>query len=123
MLFQRTEHDQKNGKENIQWIDYNFGILLTYNTKNIHSATGLVPAEGRKPKNQIKARLNMTIKATKTGKYPELEEGSQVKVMRKKGISEKGRSSHWNTEIKTVRKLKLNWDKNITFWMVILLDI
>ena len=46
----------------------------------------------------------MTIKATKTRKYPELEEGSQVKVMRKKAITEKERSSHWNKGIKTVRK-------------------
>ena len=46
----------------------------------------------------------MTIKATKTRKYPELEVGSQVKVMRKKAITQKERSSHWKKEIKTVRK-------------------
>ena len=33
--FQRVEHDQKKGKEDIQWIDCNLEILLTYiyNTK------------------------------------------------------------------------------------------
>ena len=31
----------------------------------------------------------MTIKATKTRKHPELEEGSQVKVMRKKELVRK----------------------------------
>ena len=106
MLFKRIEHDQKTGKQNIEWIDYNFEILLTYNTKNVHSATGLTPSEARKPKNEIKAKLNMTIKATKTRKYPELEVGSQVKVMRKKGISEKEKTSHWNKEIKTVKKIE-----------------
>ena len=106
MLFKRIEHDQKKGKENLEWIDYNFEILLTYNTKNVHSATGLTPAEARKPKNEIKAKLNMTVKATKTRKYPELDVGSQVKVMRKKAITEKERSSHWNKEIKTVRKIE-----------------
>jgi len=30
MLFQRIEQAQKKGKGNIQWIDYNFEILLTY---------------------------------------------------------------------------------------------
>ena len=49
MLFKRIEHDQKKGKENIQRIDYNVEILLAYNTKHIHSATGLVPAEASKP--------------------------------------------------------------------------
>ena len=55
-----------------------------------------------------------------TRKYPELEVGSQVKVLRKKAITQKERCSLWNKEIKTVRKMKLNLDKNITFWMVIL---
>ena len=120
MLFQRTEHDQKKGRENLQWIDYNFEILLAYNTRNIRSATGLVPAEARKPKNEVKATLNMTIKATMTRQYPELEVGSQVKVMRKKAITQKERCSHWNKKIKKIRKMKLNLDKNITVWMVIL---
>jgi len=46
----------------------------------------------------------MTIKATKTRKYPELEEGR--KVMRRKNITEKDSTSHWNKEIKTVRKIE-----------------
>ena len=46
----------------------------------------------------------MTIRARKTRKYPELEEGSQVKVMRKKAITEKERSSHWNKGI--IRKIE-----------------
>ena len=93
---------------------------MAYNTKNIGSATGLVPAVARKPKNEVKATLNMTIKATMTRKYPELEVGSQVKEMRKKAVTQKERCSHWNKKIKTVRKMKLNLDKNITVWMVIL---
>jgi len=48
----------------------------------------------------------MTIKATKTRKYPELEVGGQVKVMKKKASTEKERSSHWNKEIKTIRKIE-----------------
>ena len=46
----------------------------------------------------------MPIKATKTRKYPELEEGR--KVMRRKNITEKDSTSHWNKEIKTVRKIE-----------------
>ena len=65
----------------------------------------------------------MTIKATKTRKYPELEEGR--KVMRRKNITEKDSTSHWNNlEIKTVRKIETkSGQKYYTFWMVILLDI
>ena len=80
---------------------------MAYNTKNIHTATGLVPAEARKPKNEVKAKLNMTSKATMTRKYPELELGSQVKVLRKKAITQKERCSHWNKEIKEKIETKL----------------
>ena len=102
MLFKRVEFDQKKEKPNIQWIDYNTEILLTYNTKNVHSTTGLTPKQAREPKNEIKTKLNISIKATKTRKYPNLDVGDSVKVMRKKGITEKERTSHWLKEIKTV---------------------
>ena len=39
MLYKRVEAAEKKGKENIQWIDYNLEILLTYNDKMVHSAT------------------------------------------------------------------------------------
>ena len=38
MLYKRVEADEKKGKENIQWIDYNLEILLTYNDKMVHSS-------------------------------------------------------------------------------------
>ena len=34
MLCKRVEADEKKGKQNIQKIDYNLEILLTYNNKN-----------------------------------------------------------------------------------------
>ena len=106
MLFKRVEFDQKKEKPNIQWIDYNAEILLTYNTKNVHSTTGLTPKQAREPKNEIKTKLNISIKATKTRKYPNLDIGDSVKVMRKKGITEKEKTSHWLKEIKTVKKIE-----------------
>ena len=39
MLYDRVEADEKRGKNNIQWTDYMFEILLTYNQKMVHSAT------------------------------------------------------------------------------------
>ena len=57
----------------------------------------------------------MTIKATKTRKHPELEVGSQVKVMRNKNITEKERTSHWNKEIKTVRNIEIKLGQKYYF--------
>ena len=51
MLFKRVEADEKKGKGNIQWTDYIFEIMLTYNNKMVHSATNLTPKEAKKPEN------------------------------------------------------------------------
>ena len=68
--------------------------MLTYN-KDVHSATGLTPNEVRKEKNEFKAKLNVSVKASKENMYPTLEVGDRVKIMRKKAITEKERTSHF----------------------------
>ena len=93
-LFKRIEHDEKNGKRNIQWTDYILEIMLTYNNKDVHSATGLIPNEARKEKNELKARVNVAMKARKDRIYPSIKVGDKVKIKRKKAITEKERTSH-----------------------------
>ena len=61
-----------------------FEILLTYNNKDVHSATGLTPNEAREEKIEFKAKLNVSVKARKERTYPSLEVGDKVKIMRKK---------------------------------------
>ena len=81
MLFKRVEADEKKGKQNIQRIDYNLEILLTYSNKMVSSATKKTPLEARKKKNEFEVKLNISLQA-KT--YPEIEVGDSVKIMRKK---------------------------------------
>ena len=95
MLFKRIEADEKKGKQNIDWSDNLPAVLVTYNYKMKHSATGLVPNEARKKENELKARLNVANKAKKTRMYPELQISDKVKIMRKKRTGEKEKSSHW----------------------------
>ena len=95
MLFKRVEADEKKGREHIKWTDYNLEIMLTYNDKMKHSATGMTPKEARKDKNEFRAMLNVASKAKKEKIYPELFVGDKVKIMRKKMITEKERTSHW----------------------------
>ena len=94
-LFKRVETDEKKGKENIQWTDYILEIMLTYNNKDIHSSTGQTPNEARKKKNEYKSVLNVSMKAKKERTYPELNVGDKVKILRKKAITEKERTSHF----------------------------
>ena len=94
-LFKRVETDEKKGKDNIQSTDYILEIMLTYNNKDVHSATGQTPNEARKKKNEYKSVLNVSVKAKKEKMYPELNVGDKVKILRKKAITEKERTSHF----------------------------
>ena len=105
MLFKRVEADEKKGKQNLQWIDYNLEILLTYNNKMVSSATGFAPVEVRKPENEFAVKLHLKLQSKRTRMYPEIAVGSEVKVMRKKGVGEKERTSHWLKTIQTVSKI------------------
>ena len=42
----------------------------------------------------------------KTRVYPDLDVGDKVKIMRKKGISEKERTSHWTKTTHTITKVE-----------------
>ena len=95
MLFKRVEADEKKGREHIKWTDYNLEIMLTYNDKMKHPATGMTPNQARKENNEFRAMLNVASKAKKERIYPTLEVGDKVKIMRKKAITEKERTSHW----------------------------
>ena len=106
MLYKRVDADEKKGKENIQWIDYNFEILLTYNDKMVHSAIKMTPKEAVKKGNTLKAKVNMTLQATRTRKYPEISQGSKVKIYRKKAITEKERTSQWSKETYEVERIE-----------------
>ena len=94
-LFKRVEADEKKGKQNIQWIDYLTEIMLTYNNKDVHSATNQTPNEARKKDNEFKSKVNVSIKAKRNKLYPELNVGDKVKIKRKKLITEKERTSHF----------------------------
>ena len=104
-LYKRIEADEKRGKTNIQWTDYIFEISLTYNNKNVHSTTGFTPIEARKPKNEFAVKIHINLNAKRTRMYPELNVNDEVKVMRKKGISEKEKTSHWLKNKQTITRL------------------
>ena len=107
MLYKRVEADEKKGKENIQWIDYNLEILLTYNDKMVHSAIKMTRlSRATKQKDNQKAKVNMTLQATKTRRYPEISTGDKVKIYRKKAIPEKERTSTWSKETYTVERIE-----------------
>ena len=111
-LYKRVEADEKKGKPNIQWTDYILGILLTYNNKTIHSTTKFTPSQAKLPKNEFEVKLNVSLQAKKSRVYPEVDVGDSVKIMRKKGISEKERTSHWVRTPQTVKRIDKKLGQN-----------
>ena len=105
LLYRRVEADQKKGKNNIQWTDYIFEILLTYNNKMKHSATGFTPKDARKPSNELKVKLHLNMNAKRNRVYPELSVGDEVKIFRKRKPNEKERVSNWSQNVYTIEKI------------------
>ena len=99
MLYKRIENSKD---DNIQWGNFIYEILLTYNNKLVNSAHGLTPSEARKPKNEIEVKLQLLAKQRHTRIYPLLEVGSKVRIYKKKKNFDKENKSTWNKEIHEV---------------------
>ena len=69
----------------------------------VSSATRMTPLEARKKKNEFEVKLNISLQAKRNRTYPEVEVGDSVEIMRKTGLSEKERNSHW---VRTPQKIK-----------------
>ncbi len=82
-----------------QWHDYIFQIMLTYNNKLKHSSTNKTPNDARKDSHQADVKANLEIRALTNRRYPILNVGDKVKIMRKKKIDEKERTSNWSVEV------------------------
>ena len=105
LLYRRVEADQKKGKNNIQWTDYIFEVLLTYNNKMKHSATGFTPKDARKPSNELKVKLHLNMNAKRNRVYPELSVGDEVKIFRKRKPNEKERVSNRSQNVYTIERI------------------
>ena len=82
MLRKHIEYDIKRGIDT-QWHNYIFPIMLTYNSKHEHTATGLTPAEARKEDNALDVKLSLEMNAKRNRKYPDVAIGNKVKIMLK----------------------------------------
>ena len=71
----------------------------------VSSATTMILTEARKNKNEFEVKLNISLQAKRNRTYPEIEVVASVKIMRRKGISEKERTSHWNKTPETVKRI------------------
>jgi hypothetical protein len=92
------ENEDEDEYEEPQWHLFNHQILLTYNNLQIHSATKMTPKDAIKTTNSIDVKTNLELKARKNRMYPPLAIGEEVRIMRKKKIGEKERTSIFGQE-------------------------
>ena len=74
MLYKRIGNDN-----NVQWTDYIYQILLTYN-KSYHSSTKFTPSDARKETNQLEVKSSMELKTKHGRKYKEINVGDEIIV-------------------------------------------
>ena len=102
-LYKRIDNEKD--KNNIQWIDYIFEILLTYNNKLKHGSHGFTPADAARRENSMDVKMNLEMKAKKTRKYPDLDVNDSVRIYKKKDQFEKERKGVWSDNVYTVERI------------------
>ena len=102
MLYKRVDASHES---NVQWTNFIFQILLTYNSKNKHSTTGMTPSDAHKESNRLETWNNTFVKAKHTRKYPVIHKNDSVKVLRKKKAGEKERTSVWSNDVYSVEDM------------------
>ena len=105
-LYKRVENGKD--KDNVQWNDYIFEVMLTYNNKLKHDSHGFTPAEASKRENSMDVEMNLEMKAKKNRKYPELNVNDEVKIYKKKERFEKERKSVWSDNSYTIEKISIS---------------
>ena len=103
MLYKRIENSKD---KNPQWNDFIFEVVLTYNNKLKHSSTKFTPNEARTKGNEFNVKLNMLLNQKHSRNYPLLQEGSKVKIYRKKRTGEKSHTSYWSENTYEVEKIE-----------------
>ena len=81
-------------------------VLTRFNTKMIHSATGLTPVEAKRQENEALVKGRLQVKQLKTRRYPEVERGDTVRIYQKKDKMDKEEVSTWSVDKYTVTNVK-----------------
>ena len=97
-------------KTKIQWSDLIPNVLAEYNNKNKHRITGMTPAEAAKPSSEVDAKMAMELVARRGRKFPILNIGDTVKVLRKhKAVGDKEFMDQFKKGEHTVESISENF--------------
>ena len=88
--------------------------MMEYNTRNKHRITGMTPAEAKKPSSEVDAKASMELVARWGRKFPILQIGDVVRVLRKKkAVGEKEFMSQFKPGEQTVESISENFGQKV----------
>ena len=100
MIHKRMDHSKK------EWWEVLYPVLLTYNSKMVHSVTKHTPEEALKPLNTSMVKFNLELKRRHTRKYPDIEIGNTFRIFKKKDKLDKEYKSYWSSKKYIVKNIK-----------------
>ena len=86
MLYKRVDSVRENNIIDPQWTVYNYNVLLTYSNKLNHSSTKMTPKDAANQSNEVDVKSNLELRSKRSRRYPPLNVGDRVKVLRKKKL-------------------------------------
>ena len=101
MMFKRLKYEPEK-----KWYQIIHEILVTLKYIRKSSATGLTPAEARKPENLIKVKGYMERRRKDTRKYPPVNVGDLVRVFRKRKNFEKETVGLWTDKKYEIKEIE-----------------
>ena len=96
MINKRIENTEKT------WKDVLFEVLLTYNNKDVHTATGLTPDRAKLDKYRLQVKMNLELHRISQRRYPTVDVNDKVKLYKKKGRFDKENTSVWLPQTHTI---------------------
>jgi len=89
--------------------------LVAYNYKMKNTTTNMTPVEAKKPDNIFEVKSNLEMHRVKKRKYPEVEEGDEVRVYTKKKNFQKERVPIWSENKYKVSKIDVSHGQRFYF--------
>ena len=99
------------------WTSMLPAVLKKYNSTE-HSSTKMTPNQAHKDDNNLKVRVNLTLREKNRRKYPEIKEGDSVKYFKKKKgnyTDRKEYNSKWSPNSYKVLKIQRDMTGGRTF--------
>jgi hypothetical protein len=97
-------------KPDLSWYDADVlsNALTTYNYRNTHTSINMTPNEARKDSNTMTVKTKLEVNRVQKRKYPNMEEGDEVRIYTKRKNFAKERVPVWSeTKHKVVKHSEL----------------